>query len=805
MAFSLQALDSWSDFGRAMTPSALTTFRKERAYRLTQRRQRRAWERAERTSHITDPVIYGGVSQAVGFGDSSNPDAIFAALKGAASSANRVIRDRMASLPMGVFARRFQGGQVVTQPLFDHPLQRILNNPTMDETGIALHDSVQFWGLQSTQFNTLGESVLFIRRDGLGAPMALQIARPGTVRPIRERGRLEGYELLIQGNRLSLGPSDIVRIWDPHPNTLWEAQGLMTLQAVDILLEQLATENWKKFYEFDATPKVIWEATDRESKLPGKPIRDELAESWFQRFHRRIGTQMGVPGWGPPGYKAHELTSQGEAQNGVLMMQYATRAVHQAWGVPPSMTGDIVDVNRAAADTTRLTFDRNTILPRAMARDAAITSQLASQYPVTEGVELVVMTLPFLSEDQEFLLKQEEQDLRLFVRSGNEIRAARPAALPASAWGNLPIATFANVPFDGALPEEDFDLSAFDLEVEGEEEEEERSQDPLVEQLDKLTALATKSNWDLVVEAIERSVDWGPALRGQNPDDTPQQRMSKHMGYLRLHFEPAREFERQAARDVLWTPRFQSAQQTLFRRQAEITLERYAQSIQGRSREAWSRTSPDDLAEEIFPEGGWRNMSSASVGRVRQQAFEATGDEVTRTIVGQTFRLNRVSKQILLQQDAFHLNFVNQTTRSQLAQVLGEAAASGASSQATAREIADVFNVRLKDARRIARTEIAGATSAAQVQGYKQTGVVERQQWNTSLDFVVRDSHTIDGQVVGLDERFTLRSGLTASGPGDPVLPASERANCRCFTTPVFFDETLIPGIGTEGSGVSVF
>jgi uncharacterized protein with gpF-like domain len=61
--------------------------------------------------------------------------------------------------------------------------------------------------------------------------------------------------------------------------------------------------------------------------------------------------------------------------------------------------------------------------------------------------------------------------------------------------------------------------------------------------------------------------------------------------------------------------------------------------------------------------------------------------------------------------------------------------------------------------------------------------------WNTSLDDLVRDSHTIDGQVSDDDGFFTLNSGAKARNPADADLSAADRINCRCFVNPVFADE----------------
>ena len=103
---------------------------------------------------------------------------------------------------------------------------------------------------------------------------------------------------------------------------------------------------------------------------------------------------------------------------------------------------------------------------------------------------------------------------------------------------------------------------------------------------------------------------------------------------------------------------------------------------------------------------------------------------------------------------------------------------------------------RTRDALPIARTEIAAAVQEAQVEGYAQTGVVERKMWNTSLDATVRDSHVIEGQTVGLHDSFRLANGQAASAPAAADLPPGDRINCRCFLTPIFLDEDPLAVIG---------
>lgn len=84
---------------------------------------------------------------------------------------------------------------------------------------------------------------------------------------------------------------------------------------------------------------------------------------------------------------------------------------------------------------------------------------------------------------------------------------------------------------------------------------------------------------------------------------------------------------------------------------------------------------------------------------------------------------------------------------------------------------------------RIARTELTGTINDGSFSTYKEQGYAEK-TWSTVLDGHERDSHhDADGQTVAMDEHFHLAGG-DAMFPGDPDLPISETANCRCVVQP---------------------
>lgn len=88
----------------------------------------------------------------------------------------------------------------------------------------------------------------------------------------------------------------------------------------------------------------------------------------------------------------------------------------------------------------------------------------------------------------------------------------------------------------------------------------------------------------------------------------------------------------------------------------------------------------------------------------------------------------------------------------------------------------------------IGRTEAMTALHAAQHEALKQavaSGQIQaaqvRRTWRSAGDLRVRHTHAaLDGDTVGLEERFRSPSGARLLFPGDPTAPAAEIIGCRC-------------------------
>lgn len=82
---------------------------------------------------------------------------------------------------------------------------------------------------------------------------------------------------------------------------------------------------------------------------------------------------------------------------------------------------------------------------------------------------------------------------------------------------------------------------------------------------------------------------------------------------------------------------------------------------------------------------------------------------------------------------------------------------------------------------RIARTETTSAANFAAVESAKSSDLVLQKRWISVVDDRTRHDHLNENlQLVEMDEKFVLSSGVTMLYPGDPKAPAREVINCRC-------------------------
>ena len=122
---------------------------------------------------------------------------------------------------------------------------------------------------------------------------------------------------------------------------------------------------------------------------------------------------------------------------------------------------------------------------------------------------------------------------------------------------------------------------------------------------------------------------------------------------------------------------------------------------------------------------------------------------------------------------------ISNTTKDALRATLKEGIELGESIPKLAKRVSEVYeDAKGYRATSIARTECQTAHNSGALNGYRQSGVVEKKSWLTAGDERVRPEHAaMDGETVELDEPFS--NGLMY--PSEP--------NCRCTIIPIVSKE----------------
>jgi len=137
---------------------------------------------------------------------------------------------------------------------------------------------------------------------------------------------------------------------------------------------------------------------------------------------------------------------------------------------------------------------------------------------------------------------------------------------------------------------------------------------------------------------------------------------------------------------------------------------------------------------------------------------------------------------------------INDTTKEALRKTLSDGIDAGESIPELSKRVGEVYN-QARDYRTdtIARTETISASNEANLEVYRQSGVVNKKGWLSAMDERTRDTHIEAGReyndagAIKLNEDFFIGAGR-GSAPGQIGLP-EEDINCRCTIYPVIGED----------------
>ncbi len=817
-----------------------TLARAEAARRRMERRQVTPAEVAKRI--MQDPIAFHSATQYHGMeltgSHQPSEDALLREALGWAEIAHRAIADRVSMLRPIV--QRRVGAEL--EPVPDHPLQTLLDRPNEDFSRAATQRLI------AGHLVLVGESYLLkVRAQGLRRPGAernipteLWLMHPARTTPLLVGGRVAGF--LVQdgdGRELRIEREDVIRLWLPDVENIYGSRGYLGPQAATVDADKFSDETVRTHFMHDAVPRVVIEAKDDAPK-PSDPELRRHDEMWRAAYNRRIGTRRGLPAWLPTGFTAKELSALGGMSELVPLKNHYRDKVLMAFGVPRSIVGDVVDANRAAAETNQYVFDLHTVSPITGVVADGLTSQLAPDF----GDDLVVGYEEFVASDKAFELTRTESELRSKIRVINEVREERGEdEVP---WGDLPVGTMADVPYTGE------ELEPFDFDTASDDDESDGAPDPdgggkgfdegsAITASNVLNGAQVTAITDLMmqvaagtmprVSAIElMGVAFGidadtagkilPAEGTQEALDEPRCRELIVRAGLSFSFRALRpatpevraEWERERNNERRYVPGFDKLMRAIFGIQERQTLKALRDvALRGSARDLTADEIRGALADLYGGPDAFRNLFEQRVERFRRRAFERMAQEsidgVATTsgldLSGSKFSFTQAMAANLARQAAGFRRSVNDTTLRRLSRditkAVAEGIAQGESTSKIAKRIERAVKGRMrmqrKRARAIAQQEMGISASTAKLAGWEQSGIVERKRWHTSLDDAVRDSHEpMEGVTAYLHEPFTIPEGdghgaeqamAPRLGVEGARLSAHNSMGCRCFTSAV--------------------
>lgn len=147
---------------------------------------------------------------------------------------------------------------------------------------------------------------------------------------------------------------------------------------------------------------------------------------------------------------------------------------------------------------------------------------------------------------------------------------------------------------------------------------------------------------------------------------------------------------------------------------------------------------------------------------------------------------------------------INDTTRDKIRKALGEGVDNGEDTGDLAKRIKAVFaEASTSRAKTIARTEVMRSSNFASLQGYKQSGLVEKKEWIDTPDDRTREDHVYLGEQppIDIDDDFEV-GDFKAQSPGEFGVPEMD-INCRCTVAPAL--DTDSDATGTKALKLEVW
>jgi HK97 family phage portal protein len=571
----------------------------------------------------------------------------------------------------------------------------------------------EFWKITMINLKLTGEAFWLKVRDGRGKVVELWNLRPDMMTIYSDPNKyIKGYMIRkADGTEINFEPQDIIQFKQPNPLDTYRGLSPLKPSQSRIQTEEYATNFQREFFLNNGRPDALLISED----MLAPEQRDELRSGWSAR-HQGKGKNSKI-GILEGGMSYQQVSVTQKEMDYIESLKFTRDDILVAFGVPKSViTTD--DVNLANANSGLRTFLSETIKPEISQLVEVINEMLVIP---DFGERFYVDFEDPTPEDRDMQLKEYTAGYGKWLTT-NEIREG--LNLEAVANGDdLPDATAPKtVP---VIPE------------------------PQPEKVfrGKSALQAKLKMMESIVEDVKKSVKSAKTKGKESLLKSAEVRESYKAFINKKIDKRAEKFQKQVLTE------------------SEKQMDRVLKTLSTKS--IVKDFDFDKKKEnEIFTELALPFMKEAAK-EAGQEALELVG-------LGESFSFTELLEKRLKERAKFFAKSVNDTTLEKLSRVLAEGINAGEGITELTNRVQGVYKeFPTYRAETIARTESTAVNNEGFLEAYKQSKVVNSNEWLSSHDNRVRLEHQeLDGEIVPVGKNFS--NGL----------PYPQEPNCRCVLVP---------------------
>jgi len=605
----------------------------------------------------------------------------------------------------------------------------ITSNPAFDvwKKPSPFHSRQNFWMAAYGYLDMAGENFIYLMRDSENQPPRGMIQlRPDRIEIVADKKEyIKGYIYRIGGQDIPFQPWEIyyVRYFNPVD----DYRGLSPIRAFanDIILE-LNSVHWAKdFFKSGAKPSGLLKTPDTLDEVAFKRLEKQFRDKYTGADSKAQGIIIleGESDFTPFSMNPRDAEF-------LKQREFSKDAIMSALGVPPIM---IMDLKKSSVlqntEVQRRLFWTETLRPMYKMYEELINTDLMPLFGVDGAyVEFDVSKIEALKEDRN------EKAKRYF--EGFKSGGVTPNDIVVDVFGKEAI--------DDPL------MNSYFLPI---------NQIPVAQSKKAINAKPAKRS--IQIEGID---------------------------VTKIVQAKFKELDEKEIRQALWRSIIVKADvietgmkyaiQKLFREQREVILEWWD------NQDIYTETKQLEGQLDFFDEEFWIKTFNETALPYITEAVTQGGNHALESLdlIDEVFNIQdpAVQQHIADRLDLFGTS-VNGTTRDAIAETVANGMNNNESIADIKQRLEHVFDVAERSrAGTIARTEATGGFNFGNLEGMIQSKLVEKHEWLTVQDEVVRESHMLDGVQVMLGEPFPVGAdyqGWTSTYPCD--------YNERCVTIPV--------------------